>query len=233
MVYEAIHRERPEADAGTRAVYSDLGFLLLGELVELLTHYTLAQCYQGCFVRPLRLRATGFVDLAQLRRQTILPVEDAIAPTERCPWRRKILCGEVHDDNAWAIGGIAGHAGLFASAADVHAILTMLRAGARGVEGPLSAHAVRTMWQRDEQVAESTWALGWDTPSPTGSSAGSRISRHAVGHLGFTGTSVWMDLDRDCHIVLLTNRVHPTRHNDRIQEIRPLVHDAVLEVLDG
>jgi CubicO group peptidase (beta-lactamase class C family) len=233
VVYEAIHRERAEAEPGTHAVYSDLGFLLLGELVELLTHRTLAQYCHERFYRPLGLRATGFIDLAQLRRQVIVPVEKAIAPTERCPWRRRILCGEVHDDNAWAIGGVAGHAGLFASAADVNGLLLCLRACARGVAGPLSEVAVRTMWQRDEQVPDSTWALGWDTPSPERSSAGTRISRHAVGHLGFSGTSVWMDLDRDCHIILLTNRVHPTRHNDRIQEMRPLVHDAVLEVLDA
>jgi CubicO group peptidase (beta-lactamase class C family) len=88
------------------------------------------------------------------------------------------------------------------------------------------------MWRRDDGVPGSTWALGWDTPSPEESTAGGRISRRAVGHLGFTGTSVWIDLERDCHVVLLTNRVHPTRRNEGIRAVRPLVHDAVFEALD-
>jgi CubicO group peptidase (beta-lactamase class C family) len=82
-------------------------------------------------------------------------------------------------------------------------------------------------------VPDSTWALGWDTPSSQGSSAGTRVSSRAVGHLGFTGTSLWIDLERDAHVILLTNRVHPDRHDERIREVRPQVHDAVWEALDG
>jgi CubicO group peptidase (beta-lactamase class C family) len=143
-----------------------------------------------------------------------------------------MLCGEVHDDNAWAIGGVAGHAGLFATAADVHTLLRAIRAAERGGGGILSPDAVRTMWTRDTEIPGTTWALGWDGPSAEGSSLGSRASQRTFGHLGFTGTSVWVDLERDCHVIFLTNRVHPTRHNDRIRAVRPLVHDAVFEVLD-
>jgi len=231
-VYEAIHREHLEYPTGTQGVYSDLGFILLGELVELLTHRTLAQYCQERVHGPLGLRATGFVDLSQLRRQNLVPVEEMIAPTERCPWRRRLLCGEVQDDNAYAMGGVAGHAGLFASAGDVHRLMVALRAAWRGDETVFSPDLLREFWRRDTTVPESTWALAWDTPSAEGSSAGRHVSAHAVGHLGFTGTSVWFDLDRDCHVIFLTNRVHPTRHNDRIKAVRPRVHDAVFEALD-
>jgi serine-type D-Ala-D-Ala carboxypeptidase len=232
IVFESIHRERPEHPPGTVALYSDLGFMLLGELVELLTHRSLATFCHDVFYRQLGLRSTGFVDLAAVRQQRLVPVEAMIAPTERCPWRRTMLCGEVHDDNAWAIGGVAGHAGLFATAADVHAIVLALRAAERGGNGILSPDAVRAMWTRDTEVEGTTWALGWDGPAADGSSLGPRASERTFGHLGFTGTSVWVDLERDCHVIFLTNRVHPTRHNDRIRAVRPLVHDAVFEVLD-
>jgi len=233
FVYEQIHRERLEHPPGTHAVYSDLGFLLLGELVELVTQTPLDRvCHERIF-RPLGLRATGFVDLGRLRREKLAPVTDAIAPTEQCPWRQKILCGEVHDDNAWAVGGVAGHAGLFSTAADVHELVSWLRACARDEDPSLPGELVRRFWTRDGSVPDSTWALGWDTPSPVASSAGSRVSAHAVGHLGFTGTSLWIDLERDAHVILLTNRVHPERHGDQIRAVRPRVHDAVWEALDA
>jgi CubicO group peptidase (beta-lactamase class C family) len=233
FVYEQIHRERLEAAPGTQSIYSDLGFLLLGELIELVVQAPLDRaCHERIF-RPLGLRSTGFIDLGRLRRDKLAPVSDAIAPTEQCPWRQKVLCGEVHDDNAWAIGGVAGHAGLFSTATDVHALVCWLRACARGDDATLPSEQVRRYWTRDATVPDSTWALGWDTPSATGSSAGNRVSRHAVGHLGFTGTSLWIDLERDAHVVLLTNRVHPDRHDERIREVRPRFHDAVWEALDA
>lgn len=233
FVYERIHRERLEYAPGTQAVYSDLGFLLLGELIELVAHAPLDRlCHERIF-RPLGLRTTGFVDLLRLRRDKLEPVAEAIAPTEQCGWRQKLLCGEVHDDNAWAVGGVAGHAGLFATAADVHRLVRWLRAASRGGDDALPAELVQRFWTRDGTVPDSTWALGWDTPSPTGSSAGARVSPHAVGHLGFTGTSVWLDLERDAHVVLLTNRVHPDRHDERIRQVRPKIHDAVWEALDA
>jgi len=144
-----------------------------------------------------------------------------------------VLCGEVHDDNAYAMGGVAGHAGLFANAAEVHALADRLRRCWRGEDDFVPTELVREFWRRDGLVAGSSWALGWDTPSPEGSSAGTRIGADAVGHLGFTGTSLWIDLGRDATVVFLTNRVHPRRDNDRIREIRPRVHDAALEALDS
>jgi serine-type D-Ala-D-Ala carboxypeptidase len=233
FVYEQIHRERPEYELGTRAVYSDLGFMLLGELIELVSRQPLDRfCLERLF-RPLGLRSTAFVDRSSLRTRRLSPVVDRIAPTERCPWRRRVLCGEVHDDNAWAMGGIAGHAGLFANAADVDALAARLCASWRGNDEFVPRELIREFWTRSPLVEGSSWALGWDTPSAEGSTAGSRISRSAVGHLGFTGTSLWVDLERDARVVFLTNRVHPRRDNDAIRDVRPRVHDAVFQALDA
>jgi CubicO group peptidase (beta-lactamase class C family) len=233
MVFEAIHRERPEYALGSKAVYSDLGFLLLGELIELVTHQPLDRFCQDRIFRPMGLKATAFIDLDRLRAQKLTPVVDVIAPTERCPWRGKLLCGEVHDDNAYAIGGVAGHAGVFANAADVHRIIARLDACAQDHDDYLPGSLVREFWRRDGAVADSTWALGWDTPSGAGSMAGAHASASTVGHLGFTGTSVWLDRERGAHVVFLTNRVHPRRDNERIKSVRPSVHDAVWEALDA
>jgi CubicO group peptidase (beta-lactamase class C family) len=233
MVFEAIHRERPEYALGAKALYSDLGFLLLGELVELVTHQPLDRYCQDRIFRPLGLRATAFIDLDRLRAQKLTPLVDVIAPTERCPWRGKILCGEVHDDNAYAIGGVAGHAGVFATALDVHAIAARLQACAEDRDDFVPGAIVREFWRRDGMVPDSTWALGWDTPSGPGSMAGQKASASTVGHLGFTGTSIWIDRERGAHVVFLTNRVHPRRDNERIKTVRPAVHDAVWEALDA
>jgi serine-type D-Ala-D-Ala carboxypeptidase len=233
MVFEAIHREKPEYVVGTKALYSDLGFLLLGELIELVTHQPLDRFCQERIFKPLGLNATAFIDLDRLRAQKLVPVVDVIAPTERCPWRGKILCGEVHDDNAYAIGGVAGHAGVFATATDVHTIVARLQACATDRDDFVPGAIVREFWRRDGNISDSTWALGWDTPAATGSMAGTRASKGTVGHLGFTGTSVWIDRERGVHVVLLTNRVHPRRDNERIKAVRPQVHDAVWEALDA
>jgi len=232
FVYEQIHRERPEYETGERAVYSDLGFMLLGEAIELVSRMPLDRVCQERVFRPLGLRAMSFIDLSELRTRRLTPVVDMIAPTAFCPSRKRLLFGEVDDENAYAMGGVAGHAGLFSSAADIHTLVTRLEACHRGEDTFIPSAIVRDFWTRDRTVRDSTWALGWDMPSPQASSAGRHISRTAVGHLGFTGTSLWIDLERDVHVVLLTNRVHPSRDNDRIRDVRPRVHDAVMEALD-
>ena len=232
-VYELIHRERLEYDTGTHSVYSDVGFMLVGELVETVGGTSLDRFCRERIFRPLALRSTAFVDLSQLRLRKLSPATDMIAPTERCPWRKRVLCGEVHDDNAYAMGGVAGHAGVFSSAADVDALVNRLVACWHGTDDFLPQSMVREFWTRDTTTPDSTWALGWDTPSPDASSAGSRIGTPAVGHLGFSGTSVWIDLQRHAHVILLTNRVHPHRANERIREVRPRLHDAVFAALDG
>jgi CubicO group peptidase (beta-lactamase class C family) len=230
-VFELIHRDKPLGAPGSQALYSDLGFMILGEAVEILSGHTLDRFCQERIFKPLGLRATGFVDLTQLRTRRLQPVTEMIAPTENCPWRKKIICGEVHDDNCYAMGGVAGHAGLFASAHDVHALLNRLDQCLHGEDGFIAQPLIEEFLTRDKTVDKATFALGWDTPTPGQSSSGSLFSPRSVGHLGFTGCSIWCDLEKNCHVILLTNRVHPTRKNDKIKEFRPQIHDLIMKAL--
>ena len=230
-VFELIHREKSLGPPGTQSLYSDLGFMLLGEVIEEVTGWTLDRYCQDKIFKPMGLRPTSFVDLTLLRTRRLQPVAEMIAPTEQCPWRKKVLCGEVHDDNAYAMGGVAGHAGLFSSTRDIHLLLTRLKRCCRGEDPFLPAPVVKEFLARDETVKGSTYTLGWDTPSPESSASGSHFSPNSVGHLGFTGTSVWWDMEKDCHIVLLSNRIHPSRNNDKIKAFRPYVHDLIMKTL--
>jgi CubicO group peptidase (beta-lactamase class C family) len=139
-----------------------------------------------------------------------------------------VLVGEVDDGNAWAIGGVAGHAGLFGTAGEVAALLLHLRRVVRGeVEGPVPAGVLREFFRRQRSPRGTTWGLGFDHPSRAGSSAGRLFSRRAVGHLGYTGCSFWLDLEHDLLVVLLSNRLHPTRDNEKVRQFRPRLHDQV------
>lgn len=230
-VFEKIHRERPASPPAIQSLYSDLGFMLLGEIIEEVSGGTLDRYCQEKIFKPMGLRSTSFVDLTQLRTRGMKLAQETVAPTEDCPWRQKVLCGEVQDDNAYAMGGVAGHAGLFSTARDIHLFLTRLKDSIRDRQPFLPVSVVQEFLTRDETVKGSTYALGWDTPSSENSSAGSYFSAHSVGHLGFTGTSVWWDLEKDCHIIFLTNRVHPSRSNDKIKEFRPYIHDLIMKAL--
>jgi len=231
FVMEQIHREKPVSSAGAQGLYSDLGFILLGEAVEVISGSTLDRFCQERIFKPLGLRSTGYVDLTQLRTKRLQPVEEVIAPTENCPWRKKILCGEVHDDNAYAMGGVAGHAGLFSSARDIHYLLARLQRCRLGKDSFLPQPLLNEFLAKNESVKNSTFALGWDTPASAKSASGSYFSPRSVGHLGFTGASVWWDLEKHCHIVLLTNRVHPSRKNEKIRDFRPHIHDMIMKAL--
>ncbi len=231
-VWDQIEREVPEAAPGTHAIYSDLGFIVLGQAVETLSGMPLDRWCRRRLFGPLGLDSIGFIDLVKVIAQRIQPEGGMIAATQRCPWRRRILCGEVDDENAWLMGGIAGHAGLFGTARDVDGLATILARAGRGQEGPLPPALVRQMWTIDPEIPGSTRTPGWDTPSRKASSAGTQLAgRRLVGHLGFTGTSLWIDLDQRINVVLLTNRGHPRRDNDRIRALRPVLHDLVWDAL--
>lgn len=230
-VFEQIHREKPVSSPGHQTVYSDLGFMFLGEVIEEISSWTLDRYCQEKIFKPVGLRSTSFIDLTQLRTRRIQPIQEMIAPTENCPWRKKILCGEVDDDNAYAMGGVSGHAGLFSSARDIHSLVSRLKRCLRGGDPLLPESLLKEFLTRDKTVDKSTRALGWDTPSPENSSSGSFFSPNSVGHLGFTGTSIWWDLEKDCHVILLTNRIHPSRSNNKIQELRPHIHDLIMKAI--
>jgi len=211
-VYQQISRERPESPAGAKTVYSDLGFMLLGMHLEARTVEFLEVMFQTQIAQPLGV-GVGFF------------------PSGECAPTEDDLRGKVHDENARALGGVAGHAGLFGHARDVAAIARALLGAWAGESACFAPEIVRRFWSPSE-VPGSTWCLGWDRPSPSGSSAGERWPRAGVGHLGFTGCSLWLDPPRGRGVVLLSNRVHPTRANERIKEFRPRLHDAVVRALD-
>jgi CubicO group peptidase (beta-lactamase class C family) len=233
FVFDEIHREKPEAPPGTKAIYSDLNFILLGETIEQVSGFSLNRFCRDKIFRPLALRSTDFIDISHTRSRHLEPVADMFAPTEICAWRQRLLIGEVDDENAFAMGGVAGHAGLFAPVREVDLIARELLLCHAGKSELVPQRIVSDFWTRDHAVPGSTWALGWDTPSAENSSAGRYFSQNAVGHLGFTGTSIWIEPEKQIAVSLLTNRIHPRRDNQAIREFRPRIHDLIMEALAG
>ena len=218
-----------ESAPGERSEYSDPGFILLGKALEVLTGEHLAEWTRKEIFEPLSLRATKFSPPAAQR--------ELIPPTEvDSTFRHRIIQGEVQDENAWILHGAAGHAGVFSN---VHDLLRFAEEVLCGFDGR-SREERPALFRRDtiECFAElqgpegSSRALGWDTPSPE-SSAGNYFSRHSIGHLGFSGCSLWIDLDASIAAVLLTNRTWPDRNCQLIREVRPSFHDAVRLALLG
>lgn len=216
---------------GRRTCYSDLGYLVLDWALEAAAGERLDRLAQRLVYTPLGLGRTGFVDLADRPGAARLAQQWPFVPTERCP-RRGRLCGAVHDDNAHAIGGVAGHAGLFSTAFELHLIVRQLVAAARGRPALFDGDVVRRCFET-QPVAGSSWRLGWDTPGGERPSAGRAFGPHSVGHLGFTGTSVWIDRDRPWWMILLTNRVYDGREPNRIKPLRPRLHETVQRALAG
>jgi CubicO group peptidase (beta-lactamase class C family) len=224
----------PLIDAPGHAVaYSDVGYILLGALIERVAGATLNAAIEREVLAPLSLRDAGFVEVESRTMNGRALDLDRVAPADQCPWRKALVHGVVQDENAYAMGGVAGHAGLFATARHVHVLAAAYVDAYLGKDSILEPSLVRQCWQGPGCiVAGSTWAVGWDTPTPGASSAGRHVSARAFGHLGFTGTSLWIDLERGVHVVLLTNRVHPDKAREGIRELRPRVHDAIFEMLD-
>ncbi len=217
-------REPLEYPTGTRSLYSDLGFIVLGAIVERAGGARLDNLAAAAIFADLGMTSARFVDLAQPDRQYV-------APTEICP-RRGLVIGEVHDDNCHAAGGILGHAGLFCTADDISRLAAALVMSWHGEQTPggFPPDLVRTFFA-PAGVPGSTWRLGWDGPADHGSSAGELWPKDGVGHLGFTGCSVWIDPPRSRWVVVCTNRVHPSRDDRRITTLRPPVHDAAVRAL--
>jgi CubicO group peptidase (beta-lactamase class C family) len=229
-------REPLEYPPGTRAVYSDLGFIVLGWLLERLTGARLDALFRDRIGAPLGLAATTFVSLADPDARARLLGDRSVAATQVSPERHGLVLGEVDDANAFAMGGVAGHAGLFSTAAELAVIAAALVAAWRGQDAArdgwlVAPEVIREFWS-PAGVPGSTWRLGWDGPAASGSQAGERLSRAAVGHLAFTGCSLWIDPAREITIVLLSNRVHPSiPTDDRFRRFRPALHDAALDAV--
>lgn len=224
-----ILRQPLAYEPGHTSVYSDLGFIVLGDILETCYEQPLDALFEQLVARPLGLHRVAYRPLNTSLADADKP--SAFAATERCDWRGRVLSGEVHDANAWAMGGVAAHAGLFATAAGVWEFGRAMLEAAAGRRDWLPPALLRQSWQRQTVPPGTTRALGWDTPTPGRSSAGSFFSANAIGHLGFTGCSFWIDLEQQVSVVLCTNRVHPARQANGIVRLRPRVHDLVMHAL--
>jgi len=209
------------ADPGTRAEYSDIGFIILGVALERIADESLDRFCPRELFGPLGMLHTTYNPPAAWR--------DSIPPTaDDGTFRHRIIRGEVQDENASVLGGVAPHAGLFATAEDVATFAhTMLQGGPSLIRPETRALFTR----RESSPAGTSRALGWDTPSSPHSQSGKYFSAGSFGHLGYTGTSLWIDPTRDLSVALLTNRTWPDCSNKAITEVRPTFHDAVVEAL--
>ena len=207
------------AEPGSVAAYSDIGFIILGRALEQIADERLDRFCQANIFGPLGMSGTSFNPPS--------PTHSSIPPTVDDSWfRHRVIQGEVHDENASVLGGIAGHAGVFACATDV----------ARFAYAILNGHLVRpetlhVFTTREVNPPNTSRALGWDTPSQP-SQSGKHFSSSSFGHLGYTGTSLWIDPERQLSVTLLTNRTWPDNRNQAIKQVRPAVHDAIVEALE-
>ena len=218
-----IFAEPLEYQPGTKEVYSDLGIILMAEIVERLTGRTLDDLANADVFKPLAMKDTMFKPPKKLW--------PSIAPTELdSTFRKRLLQGEVHDENAFAMGGVSGHAGLFSTAPDLAAFCQMLLNGGVYAHQRILRRATIAQFTTPQKLSNGARTLGWMVPTEN-SSSGHYFSAHSFGHTGFTGTSIWIDPDRQLFVVLLTNRVNPTRENQKIAQVRPALHDAVMQAL--
>ncbi len=208
-----------QADPDTRPAYSDIGFIILGAALERIADEPLDTFCEREVFGPLGMHHTTYCPPAQLRA-SIPPTQD-----DR-EFRNRIIQGEVQDENASVLGGVAGHAGVFSNAADLAVFGHCMLQGGRPILRP---DTVELFTRRHGQ---SSRALGWDTPS-TPSQSGKYFSPRSFGHLGYTGTSLWIDPERRLAVVLLTNRTWPDKKSQLIKQVRPQFHDAVVESLEA
>lgn len=223
-VFDRIMGAASDYEPRTDTVYSDNGILLLGEIIERVSGKPLDVLARERIFDPLGMATTRYRPPAEWR--------DRIAPTEDNPWRGRVVRGQVHDENTVVLGGVAAHAGLFSTTGDLGVFLQMLlNGGSMNGRRLLRADTIARFTRRVNLAPGSSRALGWDTPSRSASggpsSAGDHFSASSFGHTGFTGTSIWVDPERELFAVLLTNRVYPTRENEGIFRLRPAFHDAV------
>ncbi len=210
------------AAVGKEVLYSDVGFMVLRWVIESISGKSLDVLAAEDIYRPLGIDGLMFPGYRPLQS------ESGTAATEYCVWRKQLLQGVVHDENAYALGGVEGHAGLFGSARAVCDLLTLLvSAYWKNCETCLSLHPLVSTFLSPRPFFGR--GLGFDSPSNINSSSGKYFGKRSIGHLGFTGVSFWVDLDQRTIVVLLTNRIHPTRKNEKIKRFRPRIHDCVME----
>ena len=229
FVENLLLREELEYPPETKAVYSDLGFMLLGRIIEKKSGYSLEKFVKEKVLQPLNLEKKIFFNPLFDSNHSYRNKE--FVATENCSWRKKVLYGEVHDDNCYAMGGVAGHSGLFGDIESVTNYAGLIFDIWKGVANHpnIESRDLINFLIRQQKIPGSTRTLGFDTTIKSGSSSGIHFSEKSVGHLGFSGTSFWMDPEKDVIVVLLSNRVHPSRENIKIKLFRPYFHDMVME----
>ena len=209
-----------ECKPGSRVAYSCLGFILLTFIIENMTGESLASFSRKQIFLPLEMEDTFFNPPEKVRSR--------IAATEKCRWRGRILIGEVHDENAFGMGGISGNAGLFSTARDLAVFAqTFLNMGEYGPARILSPLTMKLMTRNHTEALNEPWGLGWALKPEKGSSAGELLPSATFGHTGFPGNSLWIDPESELIVILLTNRIHPIRENYAIHRVRPLFHNII------
>ncbi len=211
------------AKPGTKVIYSDLGFVLLFLIIEFQAQECLETFVYNRIFTPMNIKNVCY-----------RPKEKGytrFAATEQCLWRKKEIVGEVHDQNTWILDGVSGQAGLFGDLDSVFSLVLYIKDMVQGKKDHpyINRGLLQEAVIRRNIPQGNYWGLGFDTPSQPGSSAGKFISEKSCGHLGFTGTSFWIEFDQDISVVLLTNRINPTVDNIKIRDFRPLFHDLVFK----
>ncbi len=218
---------------GQKTLYSDLGYIILGEIVQQAGQAALDDLFEKNVANPFQLKNTFFISKKNKNNKRY-------APTEDCPWRERVIKGEVDDQNAYALGGVAGHAGLFSTAEDLHLFVKQVAASFQGKSNHIATEVIKsfidfeTLAKQKRKLSTSKSRLflgGWDTPTPQNSAAGHHFSEQTIGHLGFTGCSIWIDLAQNYWVILLSNRVHPSATNEKIKWFRPKIHDTIYNSL--
>ncbi len=223
-VINEIYSSEIEYKTGEKTVYSDLGIITLGKIIEKVTGKSLDVFCSDEIFKPLKMNSIFYNPNDSLKK--------LCAPTEIDDyWRNKTLQGEVHDETSAMLNGVAGHAGLFSTAEDIAKLMSVLmNKGKYNDVQFIKPSTIELFTKRNSEG--STRALGWDTKSDPGSSAGKYFSKNSFGHTGYTGTSIWADPERNLFVVFLTNRVYPTRENTKIQKVRPQLHNAVIKSIE-
>lgn len=225
-ILKRIYAMPMAAKPGQKMAYSDFGIILVGEIIQRITGMPLDGFLREQVFDPLGMKNTGYNPAPSLLLR--------IPPTEDDPFRKRVVRGQVHDENCFVMGGVCGHAGLFSAAGDLAVFAQMmLNGGTYGGRRILKRSTVDLFTTRQPGPPNSTRALGWDTPPAKGTWTGDYMSPRSFIHTGFTGTSVVVDPDKDLFVILLTNRVHPTRENPRIAKARADIHNAIVETLTG
>jgi CubicO group peptidase (beta-lactamase class C family) len=211
-------------EPGTVYVYSDLGMIIMQKIIESITNKTLDQLVRDYVTIPLGMKRTFYNPDSSLRNE--------IVPTEVSEWHQKLVHGFVHDENTYVMGGVSGHAGMFSTVQDLFVFCQMyLNKGFYENKRILKSETIELFTSRQNMIEGSTRALGWDTRSDKNSMAGDYMSMQAFGHSGFTGTTIWIDPENQVFVVLLSNRVYPTRENKKIFRVRPIVHNYVMRAI--